>query len=522
MEALKNKIIKNRFILFLLLIYFSLHLPNLTHLPIFNDESIYLDWAWYNTHVPGHLYDSLLDAKQPLLVWIFGIFENFFKDSLFTGRFVSVIFGAFTAFGIYNLTQKLLNRQTAFIATLLYSIIPIFVFYNRQALMEASVATIGIWSFVALLNLLQKPTTKNGIVLGVILGVGFLIKSSSLIFIVSSLLIILFYLFKEKKVKIIEPYTLSLITMVCFNFLIFINPVFWQTLSSNSRYSYTLTELFSLPIQGWINNLIGFFNIGFVFITPLVFIFSFIGMFVMRKNKIKDSSIFLAYFLLALFIEILLSKWQNQRYFLPFLPFLVIPVSYVFDILWKENILKKGIVVLSFIVPLVLSLLIIFNPSYYITELSKISNYSDTSYVYGQTSGYGINEAMQYIENHSSKSSPTLIVFPLNIGNPESVVDLYSVTTHNLAALHIDRQFFPNLSDYKCLSSKYPVFFVTRNNQQVGMDIYFSLEKKFSNPYGNYYIGIYTLKKNCIGKTLNLLDIYGPSLNKLMQIQSSN
>ena len=522
MEILKNKIINNRLIIFLLLIYFSLHLPNLTRLPIFNDESIYLDWGAFNTHVPGHLYDSLLDAKQPLLIWIFGIFENFFKDPLFAGRFVSVIAGSITAFGIFTLTQKLFNKQTAFIATLLYSIIPIFVFYNRQALMEASIATIGIWSFIALLNLLQKPTATNGIILGIVLGIGFFIKSSSLIFIVSSAFVILFCLYKEKKIKIVKSYSLSLITMACLNFLLFINPIFWQTLSSNSRYSYTLTELFSLPINGWINNIIGFFNIGIIFITPLVFVFSIIGIFLIKKNKIKDSQIFFSYFLLSVLLEIFLSKWQSQRYIVPFLPFIIIPASYVFNILWEKNLLKKGVVLLSFIIPLIFSLLIIFNPSYYIIELSKISGYSDTTYVYGQTSGYGINEAMKYMEDNSGGSKITMILFGLNIGNPESGVNLYSEKNPQLITLHIDSRFFNGMGSFQCLTSKYPTFFVARDSQQVGLDPYLSLQKSISTYNKSYSIGIYAPKKDCKGKAFSLSDLYQSSITKEIQIKTGN
>src|SRR3989344_2830446 len=153
---------KDRSILPLLLFYFLLHLINLTLLPIFNDEAIYLDWAWSYTHMPGHLYDSLLDAKQPLMIWVFAFFENFFTDPLYAGRFASVTIGAVTALGIYKITKQQVNKHAAIIATLLYSIIPIFVFYNRQALMEAAIACIGIWSFHALLKLLDKPTAKKG------------------------------------------------------------------------------------------------------------------------------------------------------------------------------------------------------------------------------------------------------------------------------------------------------------------------------------------------------------------------
>ena len=79
--SFKNWIISHRFILTIFVIYFFLHLLHLTLLPPFNDESIYIDWAWSYTHMSGHLYDSLLDAKQPLMFWIFAFFQNFFLRS---------------------------------------------------------------------------------------------------------------------------------------------------------------------------------------------------------------------------------------------------------------------------------------------------------------------------------------------------------------------------------------------------------------------------------------------------------
>src|SRR6266403_2629969 len=231
---------KYRFILGLIFVYFVLHLTNLTLLPLFNDEAIYLDWGWNHTHMSGHLYDALLDAKQPLMIWIFGFFENFFTDPLFAGRFASVLIGSLTLVGIYKTTKKLFAEKVAIVAGLLYSIIPIFLFYNRQALLEAGVACVGVWSFYSLLNLLRHPTARNGIILGSILGIGFFIKSSSLLFIVSASVLILWYVVKHKNVSLLKSYCFAILTFFGVDFFLFINPLFWQTFSSNSRYSYTL------------------------------------------------------------------------------------------------------------------------------------------------------------------------------------------------------------------------------------------------------------------------------------------
>src|SRR5437868_2142427 len=90
--------------LILLLIYVVVRLTRLTALPIFNDEAIYLDWAWRELHTPGLLFYSLYDAKQPLLMWLFGLAEILIKDQLFAGRIVSVLTGALTLWGIWNLS----------------------------------------------------------------------------------------------------------------------------------------------------------------------------------------------------------------------------------------------------------------------------------------------------------------------------------------------------------------------------------------------------------------------------------
>lgn len=519
MDFWKNVIIPHRVIIIISIIYLSLHVINLTLLPIFNDESIYLDWGWSHTHMPGQLYDALIDAKQPLMIWLLGLFQNFFGDPLFAGRFVSVLFGLIIMLGVFTLSKKIANTQVGVIAALVYSIIPIFVFYNRQALFEAAVASIGIWSCIALINIVRSPSTKNSIRLGIILGIGFFIKSSSLLFIASVIAILTFFILVQKRNVLLKPFFLALTAFICTDFLLFINPVFWETFSSNSRYAFTVSELFSFPFNAWMRNLSGFFEISFVFMTPLVFIASIVGMYLFFKQKLKNSSIFLLFFLIALALEIISGKTQSQRYLVSFLPFLIIPASYVFYILWRGAAWEKSIVIISCIVPLVVSLFLIATPESYIIQSEKLSKYADVGHIRGQTSGHGINEAVMYM-NEQSKGQPSMVLFGFNIGNPESAVNLYSHKTPNLAAMHMDAQMFAGIEAYQCLTSQYPVFLVTRNDQRLGMDRYFTLEKSFPNPDKTYSVSIYTLKKNCTGKSTSLSDIYHPTMNKIFQIKA--
>ncbi len=500
-------------------LYLLLHLANLNLLPIFNDESIYIDWAWSHTHMAGHLYDSLLDAKPPLMIWIFGFFASIFPDSLYAGRFTSVLFGLLTLLGIFKLGIKIVNKEAALIASLLFAITPLFVFYNRQALLEAGIAFVGVWSCIALINVLHKPNVKNSILLGSILGIGFFIKSSALLFVVAATLIILGYTIKEKKINRVTAYAVAALTFFCVDFLLFINPLFWQTFHTNNRYAYTLGELLTFPIEAWIKNLFGFFEIGFVFLTPLTFLAGLVGLYLLSKKKLKYSLAFSIFFLSALLLQIISGKSQSLRYIVSLLPFLVIPAGYVLYLLWVGTYWKKVIVLFSAIIPFVITILLIFYPEEYISQTAKVSHFADTTHIQGQTSGHGIYEAMEFLKT-DSKNEVALVLFGFTIGNPESAINVYSQRTHNLAPLHIDSKMFTGIDSFKCLTSKYPAYFVTRHDQLLGMERFFTLEKTFPNPDQNYSIRIYTLKKSCQGTTASLSDIYEPSIQKIFQMKN--
>ncbi len=499
-------------------LYLCLNLTNLTLLPIFNDEAIYLDWSWFSIHVPRRLYDPLLDAKQPLMIWIFGVVGQFFEDPLFAGRFVSVLIGCFTLLGVYTLTRRVFDRHTALFASLLYAITPIFVFYNRQALMESAIACVGIWSGIALLTLLRHPTTQNGIRLGIIWGVGFFIKSTTLVFLFASLLVVAWYYIHKKQTNISKPYLISFATAVGVCSLLLINPVFWQTFSSNNRYVYSLNEMFSLPLVSWVNHLVGFFGIGFIFITPVAFVVALIGIYRLRKGN-ADYKFVLLYFVTALILEIVSVKSQSQRYLVAFLPFLMMPAAYVLAQLWKKTLFNKWIVCVTFLVSVLVSLLLIVNPAAYITTMSKVSQYAPKEYLFGQTAGYGINESLFYINQHASANQQTLVMFGLGTGNPENAIDLYSYRKPQLIPLHIDATLFPGLNEYSCLTSRYPLFIVTRDRQLLGLERYVSLVESFPNLDTSYAIRIYTLKKNCNGKTLILSDIYESAIRKVIEMK---
>src|SRR3989344_3268755 len=501
-----NSIIKNSVLMILSISYFLFRLVNLTKLPIFNGEGIYLDWGFRETHIPGALFYSLYDAKQPFLMWIFGIFESFISDPLFAGRFVSVIAGFLTMVGLYKISEKYFSKRVALFSSLIYIIVPIFVFYDRQALMESAIGAIGVWSAYYLLKVTESKKIKDSVILGIILGFGFFIKSSSFIFLISVIFVLIFYFIKNSRI-LLKNLIAVLLSFATVDFLLFINPQFWSTLSTNSRFVFTAKELLGFPISAWVKNLFGNLEISFFFITPLVFISSLIGVYFVLKNKNSPKKLVI-YLFLSIFIQALTIKGTSQRYLVSFLPILVIFSIYGIRLISEK--LKINILVPFFVLiflPAVISGIIIFSPDKYFLSMGRFSQYTETLYIKGQTSGYGVLEAISYIKNGAGDKHAIAAV-ALNTGNPESAILTYLYKDANLKSVYLDTRLFkPQFLSFDCLRSPYPLYFVSREEQQGGLNKYLYFKKKFKNPYSNYSVKVYKLRENCSGKTIDLSPI---------------
>lgn len=504
-NSLKIRFVNNRFFLLLIFFYLTFRITNILTPPVFNDEAIYLDWGWRETHNVGYLYYSLYDAKQPFLMWIFGIMQHIIPDPLFAGRIVSVFTGLLTLVGIFKISERLFNKNTAFLASILYTIIPIFSFFDRQALMESAISAVGVWTGYFLIKLSEKKSYSVGVVLGVVLGIGFFIKSSALVFLIA-LLCTTTYLLKNtsKKGKLLEIIFIILSLFTITVLLLIINPEFWKTLSSNSRYTLTFSEILTLPINVWINSVVTNIKILFFYFTPIVFIFSIIGIIQIFKLSNKHK-LFLLFFLFCLFFETFFARGATDRYLVSFIPFLTICAAFVVSSLFEKN-KKVGLLLITFIliIPTFITLYQLFNFPSYLINMGKISGYSNSSYLTTNTSGYGIKEAIEYFKKIIEKEN-IVIGIAQNTGNPESGLQIYFRKETNPRLVYFDASLFQvNVNDYDCLVTGAETYFVARDNQQAGLEKFFVKINTINNPYGENTIGIFKLKKECKGKALRV------------------
>ena len=83
---------KNTLVLGLLILLLSLFLRvyDLTYLPIFGDEAIYIRWAQVMRAEITLRFIPLTDGKQPLFMWSVIPFLKIITDPLVAGRLASV------------------------------------------------------------------------------------------------------------------------------------------------------------------------------------------------------------------------------------------------------------------------------------------------------------------------------------------------------------------------------------------------------------------------------------------------
>jgi|GEM_PF-1646966 len=504
---MKYKTIIRSKALILFVLFFLLRIFQLTKLPIFNDEAIYLDWGWRETHEPGYLFYSLYDAKQPFLMWLFGISETVFSDPLFAGRFVSVLFGVLSAVGLYKVGQKIRNKKAGIIAVFCYLIIPIFTFYDRQALMEAAIGSIGIWIFYYLLLMRKTQTDRYPILIGLLLGIGFMIKSQSLLFFAPLFILGAFSIFKrsEKTSIVLKKHALVLFTFFITIILLLLQPEYWRTLSLNSKYVLTIPEFFHFPIQIWIASAIANLSIIFFFITPGVMLLSslyLISVIKQRSRETKDEELMVFWFITVLLLQTLFIKSTSQRYLVSYLPLIALFTAFMLNSITKPIAHRAAYLLL--LPALLLSVLQLLNPVSYISFMSKLTPYAELGYIRGYTSGVLVKDVVSFLEKKGEKEK-IAIGIAKNTGNPESALIAYSHKNSVFTVGYIDGSDLQiNLDKYDCLSVGKPLYFVAREDQKSILGKFFDKKEVFKSPYDSFYISVYSFKTTGCKNPLNL------------------
>ncbi|MBT6401561.1 phospholipid carrier-dependent glycosyltransferase [candidate division WWE3 bacterium] len=122
--------------------------------------------------------ESVWFEKPPLYIWMAAISMKLFGITEFAGRLPSALLGFSTLFIVYQLSKRMFNKTTAFIAALTLATTTQFIYYSRASMMDVSVTffmTLALMFYYKTFT--GKDKLSNWVWVGVALGLGGMIKN---------------------------------------------------------------------------------------------------------------------------------------------------------------------------------------------------------------------------------------------------------------------------------------------------------------------------------------------------------
>jgi hypothetical protein len=197
------------------------------------------DWLtpqWWGTPV----YDRTIGIQ-----WLIALTYKLLGISDFNARLPSIISCIISILLTYQIGKILLNKKIAFLAAIILSLMPIWIFEGRSATQNTAlvcVELLGIWALLRAEELGTKRRNQKilwGILAGSTFGLGFLIKGFMII--LPGIAIIPYLIFKNKQHRHLTNIGIYLGLIIGF-----IPATFWLTLSCFKYNSlFPITDLFN-------------------------------------------------------------------------------------------------------------------------------------------------------------------------------------------------------------------------------------------------------------------------------------
>lgn len=398
------------------ILYFFLRLKNLTILPIFADEAIYIRWSQVMKAESTLRFLPLSDGKQPLFMWLLMPVFSFFNDPLFAGRFLSVMAGFGTLLGIFFLSLGLFRlRVVALLSSLIYTLVPFAVFFDRMALVDSLLTMFGVWVLFLGVLLVRYQRIDLAMVTGLVLGGALLTKSPAMFF--AFLLPVTAILIPAKSRR---SFLVSLLKLVGLWLIVYIfafgvynilrlGPNFHMIGARNQDYVFTFKEILAHPLNPFRPHIGQVWEWFLVFLSwPLILAF-FGGIVFGARKWPRQTILLLSWFFLPLLAQMAIAKVFTARYIFFTIPFLLIFGAIFLNQLIGRITKLRFAAGRQFVVAIVVLVLFFFSclrfDDLLFTDPQKLPlpEGERTGYLEQWTSGYGINEVRDYLKQVSQK-----------------------------------------------------------------------------------------------------------------------
>lgn len=385
-------------ILLLVAAYLLSRIVNLTSMPVFGDEAIYIRWAQLIKNVPGLFFVPLSDGKQPLFMWLNSLTLRIFTNPLFAGRIISVLAGLGILVLLIHLSRSFFNRNLSIVVAIIYLCLPFSFFFDRMALADNLLSFFGLASLLLSLFLARHPRPLFSLLLGLTLGLAWITKSPAVFFIALS--ITNFFLFNFKNYRQIHLIIFPIIFAFLFYNLLRLSPEFHLLASRNQDYIWSLKDILSHPLDPLIPHLRAVAVVYYHYLSLPLIIAGILGLFLYFKNN-RPSRYFwliLSWWILPLLANCAFTKVFTARYILYTLPPLIILIS-----LGVSQFLRYRLFPFFLFILLIPNIIWIKNISFspYTTSIPP----SESGYLRDWTSGWGIKEASIYLKSRAKEAN---------------------------------------------------------------------------------------------------------------------
>ncbi len=411
-----RKFAKSHSILILLLLFYgTTRLVNLTVLPIFTDESIYIYWAKIIESTHSQWFISLTDGKPPLLVWMTAFFLTVLPDGwyLIAGRLSAVIAGAVSVVAIFKLTELLFEDvKVAIVTTLLYIIFPFALLYDRMALFDPLLQATLLSSAYFAIKTAKTLSVKYALLWGFSLGLAFLSKPTAILFM--GLLPLGYLMFSFEKIKkhwkkVVGLGLLAVVVAEIINNLQRVSSVYFMAGIKNAQFQQPVEELLRNPFALTIGNMQGFISWIHGYYTLPILLIGLIGFIALVYRHFRIGVLLVALWIVPIIALATVGREIFPRYMLFTVPYFLIALGYIIFQAFTyagKKFWVVGIAVLVLIFPLL-------RMDYYLLTSPEKASLPQTDYdqlVGTHPSGYGLDQAYNFINDQISQGQHVTLV----------------------------------------------------------------------------------------------------------------
>ncbi|MCJ7740894.1 hypothetical protein MUP32_06320 [Candidatus Microgenomates bacterium] len=345
---------------------------NVSRIPIFWDEAIYLSIADGFRKEPARLLNSFSFYAYPVMVWIQTLLETIlpFVSKLILGRVFLISTDFISAFLVFLISKKFYGKYIAAVSSLIYLALPLTVFHSRFVMLESIT---NMFVLLALYRaIIHALDTKNSgkvslkwiVSEAFFISLSFFTKPLALVSFIAILILPLIILLNKKPVRFDKIKTVFFDLIFSFGLAGIIIAIFvlpqWHEYASymTEKGSFTINSLIHFRVNLWKAAWWSGAYIGdtAIFLMGLFFIWALI--------KRMWTVLFLYLWILTVFvIDSLIVASFYPRHIYP----ISVPVAFILAIFWglvyKKRPLVSLIALVFFLFFLInINLQIIFHP----------------------------------------------------------------------------------------------------------------------------------------------------------------